>query len=183
MRTITSKMKIPLLSPLLNLLGSILLKVSKPFKKGDFIEVGGEIGAVTSSNWTSCEIKTIDGKIIEVENSQFLFSSPNNLSDKNIIRLELRLNVCYSENMADVKQAIYDFLKGHSGILKSPKSRIAVAKLHENYVELKVAPWCSLDKFLELDYKLETALHQHLLGIGFNMPSKEEVFNEIRETA
>tara|TARA_R110001599_G_scaffold115567_2_gene282419 strand:+ start:12304 stop:12855 length:552 start_codon:yes stop_codon:yes gene_type:complete len=183
MKTIASKMKAPLLSSLLNLSGGIFLKTVKPFKKGDFIEVDGEIGSVTSSSWTSSEIKTVDGETIKVENAQFLLGTLNNLSDKNIIRLELKLNVCYSENMADVKQAIYDFLKGHSGILKSPLSKIAVAKLHEKHVELKVAPWCLLDHFLELDYKLETALNQHLISKGFTMPSKEELFSEIRETA
>ncbi|KYG78992.1 mechanosensitive ion channel family protein [Roseivirga echinicomitans] len=183
MRTITHKMKEPFLSSLFNLSGGIFLKTLKPFKKGDFIEVNGEIGSVTSSNWTRSEIKTIDGETIEVGNAQFLLGTLNNLSDKNIIRLELKLNISYSENMTEVKQSIYDFLKGYSNILKSPKSKITVTKLHKNHVELKVAPWCLLDHFLELDYKLETALYQHLLNKGFNAPVKEELFSEIREIA
>ncbi|WP_339695902.1 mechanosensitive ion channel family protein [uncultured Roseivirga sp.] len=183
MRTIANKMKAPFLSSLLNLSGGIFLKTVKPFKKGDFIEINGEIGSVSSCSWSSSEIKTIDGELVKVENSQFILGTLNNLSDKNIIRLELNLNVCYSENMADVKQAIYSFLKEHSGILKSPKSKITVAKLHENHVELKIAPWCLLDHFLELDYKLETALYQHLLKKGFNMPNREELFSTIREIA
>ncbi|MGW8121051.1 mechanosensitive ion channel domain-containing protein [Roseivirga echinicomitans] len=183
MRTIASKMKAPFLSSFLNLTGGFFLKMVKPFREGDFIEVDGEIGSATLINWTSSELKTIDGESIKVENSRFLLGKLHNLSDKNIIRLELSLNVCYTENMADVKQTIYNFLKGHAGILKFPRPKIVVAKLHENYVELKVAPWCLLDHFLELDYKLETALNQNLMRKGFKMPSEEKVYSEIRETA
>ncbi|KYG71964.1 mechanosensitive ion channel-like protein [Roseivirga ehrenbergii] len=183
MRTISNKMKAPFLTSILNLSGGIFLKTVKPFKTGDFIEIDGEIGSVTSSNWINSEIKTIDGEKVLVDNSQFLLGTLNNLSDKNIIRLELKLNVCYSENMALVKETIYAFLKEQTSILKSPKSRIEVIKLHENSVELKVTPWCLLDHFLELDYKLETALHKYLIEKGFKMPISKEAFIEVRETA
>ncbi|KOF02242.1 hypothetical protein OB69_13510 [Roseivirga seohaensis subsp. aquiponti] len=183
MRTITNKMKAPFLTSILNLSGGIFLKTVKPFKTGDFIEINGEIGSVTSSNWINSEIKTIDGEKVLVDNSQFIFGTLNNLSNKNIIRLDLKLNVCYSENMSDVKEAINTFLKEHTNILKSPKSRIIVTKLHENYVELKVSPWCLLDHFLELDYKLEAALHNYLIEKGFKMPISKEAFIQVRETA
>ena len=182
MRTISNTTP-SIFSGLLNAAGGFFLMLKNPFKKGDFIELGGKIGSVTKKNFYSSEIKTIDGESINLEHSQFLFKKLHNLSNNNIIRLEFSVNVCYSEDMGQVKLAIHDFLDAQPSVLRSPKAKITVTKLHNNYVELKVSPWCLLDNFLELDHKLENALNDFLTLEGIKTPKPIENFEEKREIA
>lgn len=183
MRTTPNKNNHSILSSLLNAAGGFFLMIKNPFEKGDFIELGGKIGSVTKKSFYSSEIKTIEGENISLGHSQFLFEKLNNLSNQNIIRLELTVNVCYSENMGKVKTAVNNFLNAQSAVLKSPKLKIAVSKLHQNHVELIVSPWCSLNDFLELDYKLENTLADFLKQQGFKMQLPIEEYEEKREFA
>lgn len=182
MKTIISKLWAPCLRPAANLGSGILLNILKKFNSGDFIEIEGEIGSVISKSPLSSQIQTIDGEVINVENSAFFWGSMHNLSKQNIIRLDLKLDVCYTENMPNIKNAIMAFLKSQNGLLSSPKIKISVAKLKDSFVELKISPWCALDNFLSLNDQLETLLHQHLTNAGFKI-SNLESYSEIRKIA
>jgi small conductance mechanosensitive channel len=182
MKTIVSKLWAPFLRPAANLGSGLLLKILKKLNSGDFIEIEGEIGSIISKKLTSSQLQTIDGELITVDNSAFFLGSMHNLSKQNIIRLDLKLDVCYSENMPKIKDAIMAFLKSQNGLLSSPKIKISVAKLKDNFVELKISPWCALDNFLSLDDKLETLLRQHLTNKGFKI-STSDSYTEIRGIA
>jgi small-conductance mechanosensitive channel len=182
MKTIVCKVWVPFLRPAANLGSGILLNMLKKFNSGDFIEIEGEIGSVISKNLLSSQIQTIDGELISIDNSAFFLGSMHNLNKQNIIRLDLKLDVCYSENMPKIKNAIMTFLKSQNGLLSSPKIKISVAKLKDSFVELKISPWCALDNFLSLDDQLETLLRQHLINAGFKI-SNLESYSEIRGIA
>ncbi|PIQ50202.1 MAG: hypothetical protein COW03_01035 [Cytophagales bacterium CG12_big_fil_rev_8_21_14_0_65_40_12] len=173
MKTIVSKLWAPFLRPAANFGSGLLLNLLKKFHSGDFIEIDGEIGSVISKKLTNSQIQTIDGELITIDNSAFFLGSMHNLSKQNIIRLDLKLDVSYSENMPALKGAIISFLKSQNGLLSSPKIKISVAKLKDDFVELKINPWCTLDNFLSLDDQLETLLHEHLMACGFKLRNLE----------
>jgi small-conductance mechanosensitive channel len=182
MRTIPHKLNVPLISHLVNLGSGLLLNLLKKFKPGDFIEINGEIGSVTSKKLASSQIKTVDGEIISIDNSTFFLGSMYNLSKENIIRLDLKLDICYTENIPLIKEAILSFLESQSGLISAPKIKISVSKLKENFVELEVSPWCALDNFLTLDHQLEMLLIQNLSIKGFKVRGIQS-FSANREIA
>jgi small-conductance mechanosensitive channel len=182
MKTIVSNLRVPFIGSIANLGSGLLLNFFNKFKSGDFIEINGEIGAVTSKTLKNSQITTVDGEIISIDNSAFFLGSMHNLSRQNIIRLDLKLDVYYTENMPKIKDAIMSFLKSQNGLLSSPKIKISVAKLKDNFVELKISPWCALDNFLALDHQLEMLLQQHLLITGYKI-KMNDVPSEIRGIA
>lgn len=182
MKTIATKLKAPFIGPIANFGSGLLLSFLKKFKSGDFIEINGEIGAVTTLSLTRSQIKTIDGEIINIDNSAFFLGSMHNLSQQNIIRLDLNLEVSYTENMPLIKTAIMAFLKSQNGLLSSPKIKICVAKLKDEFAELRISPWCALDNFLSLDNQLEMLLQQHLINQGFKIRETSS-YPAIREIA
>ena len=135
MRTISDNSTSSLWWSLLNTAGGFFLFLKSPFRIGDFIELGGKIGSVTKKSFFGSDIETVDGKSVHLDHRYFLFEKLNNLSNQNIIRLDLSINICYSEDMGKVKTDINNFLDTQPSILKSPKPKITVVKLHQNYVE------------------------------------------------
>lgn len=170
-------------NPLVNSFSGMLLKVLRPFKKGDFIEIDGQLGSVAERGLLKTTITHLDGSLTIIDNSKFYSSSLHNLSTKNIIRLDLAVSICYNEDMSRVKESTLSFLNQNTRILKSPAPKLHVTRLKEKYVEISIEPWCLLDSFMELDQELEDHLKLHLTSLGFQIELEELDYENIGVTA
>lgn len=183
MSSISYSIKNTLLKPLSNIGSGILLRVFKPFSTGDFIEIDGEVGSIERSGFQKTTIKKVDGSEIKVNNFIFYQRDLHNLSTKNIISLELSIGVGYQSNMAKVKDEITSFFAQHDRLLNSPKAKIQVSKIKNDFVELSVKPWCLLDNFLELDSNLESQLTQHLMSKNVIIDHEQHVYGHAKMLA
>lgn len=170
------------LGSVMDLAGGLFLKVLRPVKRGDLIEFQGELGSVVSQGWFTTEVMSIEGNNLTMRNSLFFGGNLHNLTAKNIIRMDITLCICYSENMTKVKEAIFNCLKSKASVLDSPKPKISVAKLHQNHIELRVSSWCHLDNYMGLETELETVVKQLLTARGINVVD-DEPFSELRGIA
>jgi len=170
-------------TPLHNFLSGILLKISNPFKKGDFIEVDGQLGSVKKRGLNNTIITNLDGSITTIENGKFYKSSLHNLSTKNIIRLAIGVKLCYTTDMTRAKEAIHKFLVQDQRILDNPTPKLQVVKLEARFVEISIQPWCLLDDYMELDHLLENRLKDHLIGLGYEVKAEETSFENLGVTA
>lgn len=64
-----------------------LMRISKPFKKGDFIEVNGLLGSVEANGWQKTLLKKINGDEIAVSNLTFYINKVHNLTERNMVQL------------------------------------------------------------------------------------------------
>lgn len=183
MNQVATTIKQKALNPLVNSVSGVLLKVLSPFKKGDFIEIDGELGSVAKQGLLKTTIMHLDGSSKVIDNSKFYSSSLHNLSTKNIVRLDLSVSLCYNEDMSQAKESILSFLLQNTRVLKTPAPKLQVTKLKEKYVELNIEPWCLLDNFMELDQELEDHLKLHLTSLGFQIELKELNYEHIGVTA
>lgn len=155
------------ISSLRNFLSGVLLKVSNPFKKGDFIEIDGHLGAVKRCGLQKTLISNLDGSTAEIDNSKFYSGNLHNLSTENILRVTCTLNFEYTANMTSVKEDIHRFLQNNPQVLKNPAPRLHVSKLKEKSVEISIQSWCLLDHFVELDNSMEMQMRTWLTQKGF----------------
>lgn len=171
------------LKPFLNASSGILLKVLRPFKEGDFIEIDGQLGSVVKKGLSQTTITNLDGLQMVIDNVRFYSRSLHNLSTKNIIRLDLCISICYDEDMSRAKESILSFLSLNKKILNTPAPKLQVSKLKDRFVEISIEPWCLLDDFMEIDQELEDQLTLHLTRLGFEIEVNELEYNTIGVTA
>ena len=183
MKKVATAIKQNALTPLVNYISGVLLKVLSPFKKGDFIEIDGQLGSVSKTGLLMTTITNLDGTYTVIENARFYSRSLNNLSTKNIIRLDLSVSLSYHEDMNKAKEAILSFLKQNQKVLKTPAPKLHVARLKEEFVEISIEPWCLLDNFMELDQQLGDHLKLHLTSLGFQIELDELGYENIGVTA
>ena len=183
MNKVTNTLKQKVWAPVVNTVSGILLKVSKPFKKGDFIEIDGQLGAVSKKGLQKTTITSLAGEAVTIANHKFYSKDLHNLSTKNIIRLEFNLCISYVDNMPQVKETILNFFSLSQKILNTPTPKLQVKKLKDEYVEICLQPWCLLDHYLELEHELETRLKQHLINQGFHLELEPIEFEGVRITA
>ena len=183
MKMIANAVESNAISPLYNFLSGIFIKISNPFKKGDFIEIDGQLGSVKKRGINKTIIANLDGSFTMVENGRFYKGDLHNLSTKNIIRLAFTIDLCYTTNMTRAKEAITKFLLQDDRVLTKPLPKLQVVKLKEKYVEISVQPWCLLDNYMELDHQLEDRLKMHLIGLGYEVKTELNHFENLGETA
>ncbi|MBO3700440.1 mechanosensitive ion channel family protein [Roseivirga sp. E12] len=183
MSTLNYNIQSSLLAPLSNIGSGILLRLLKPFSIGDFIEIDGQVGSIERSGLQKTTIKKVDGSELKVNNSIFYQRDLHNLTSKNIIALDLKIGVSYQSNMTKVKEEIMTFFTQHERLLNSPKAKIQVSKIKNDFVELSIKPWCLLDDFLDLDAHLESQLAQYLVSKNVVLEEEQPIFSETKMLA
>jgi len=92
-----------------NFLGGVVITVDKPFKVGDRIEVGTYYGDVLNIGTRSTRIRTIDGKIVTIPNSNLTTNSVVNYSEPDPrIRYTIPITVAYGSDVPRVKQVLFE---------------------------------------------------------------------------
>lgn len=167
MSSLGNKIQNIAIRPLTNLGSGLLLRVLSPFSKGDFIEIDDQLGSVEKSGLQTTTIKKLGGGEMKIENTVFFKKHVKNLTDKNIICLEMSIGIGYDSNMTRVKEQVIHFFNQQERLLDLPTPKIHVSKIKSDFVELVIKPWCLLDDFLELDSTLEDDLKKHLVANNF----------------
>ena len=171
------------LSPLLNFFSGLLLRISGPFRKGDLIEINGQLGSVEKKGLQKTIITHLDGSSTAIANGQFFTKELHNLSTKNIIRLNFSISLSYDADMGKAKEIITEYLEQNEKVLPTPAPKLQVCKLKEKSVELSIQSWCLLDHFMELDHQLEERLKMHLVSLGFELEMDELAYENFGVTA
>ena len=106
--------------------------VFKPFKVGDFIEVGGETGTVKEINIFHTIVSTVDERLVVLPNGNLSNSVVINYSSLDTRKLDLRISVSYSSDIDKVKKALYKVWKENEYTLKEIEPLIALSEHAES---------------------------------------------------
>lgn len=151
------------------MLSGVMIRVLNPFKKGDLIEINGQLGSVEHKGYQSTTLKNIEGERFEIANTFFYTHELHNLSNQSIINVDMLVSVELASDMVIVKEMILNYLKNRSMLLKHPSPKVSVKRIKDKHVELGIKVWCSLEKYLEVDSQIETLLKEYLKGNGINL--------------
>lgn len=100
-----------------NLFGSFTIFSDKPFKLGDWINIGGFEGTVEDVGFRSTRIRRFDQAQVTVPNSHFIKNGVINYSAMKKRRIKFNLGVTYAtsaDKMAEVVEGIKDIIKEDS---------------------------------------------------------------------
>ena len=126
---------------LANFAAGIMLIIFKPFKVGDFVEVGGAMGAVQEIQIFNTALTTLDNRRVIVPNSKVTSDNIVNFTGLGRRRVDLVFGISYSDDMKTAKEALQSVVDSDSRILKDPKSVIAVSELADSSVNIVCRPW------------------------------------------
>ena len=109
--------------PLGNLFNGVSLLMAKPFQKGDWVQIGEELGKVVEFNWRSVKLVNRFNELIIIPNNMLGRERIKNLSRPSKIHAELiTIGFSYNDNPHKVKQVLLDIAKNTEGVLASPES-------------------------------------------------------------
>ncbi|WP_417560609.1 mechanosensitive ion channel family protein [Marinomonas sp.] len=124
-----------------NFASGVLIIILRPFRSGDFIDAGGQMGTVNRIELFHTYLKTPDNRVIIVPNSSVMNGSIVNFSRESTRRLDLVIGISYDADIRLAKQIMEEIVNADERILKDPKCLIAVSELADSSVNFFLRPW------------------------------------------
>jgi small conductance mechanosensitive channel len=153
-----------------NFASGVMLLTFRPFRVGDFVEVGGHAGSVHEVGVFSCMLSTPDNVQIRVPNSQIFGATIKNYSANDTRRIDLVMGVGYDDDLGVAVRTCMDVITADPRTLADPAPVVAVSELGDSSVNLVVRPWVNAADYWTTRWDLTRALKENLEAAGCSIP-------------
>lgn len=126
-----------------NFAAGVMLVMFRPFKQGDYVEVGGVAGSVDEIRIFSTTLTTPDNKVVIIPNGQVAAGTITNYSANDQRRVDMVFGVGYDDDLKVAREVLTRICAEHPLILDEPATKIFVKNLGDSCVEFAVRPWAA----------------------------------------
>lgn len=153
-----------------NLAAGVMIAINRPFKVGDYCEMGGIAGAVSELNMMATTLTTPDNKVIIVPNKTVWGSAITNYSAKETRRVDLTVGIAYGSDIPKAIQIIRDTLLADPRVLKDPAPLVAATSFGDSAVNLTIRPWVKSADYWDVYFAQMNAVKAALDSNGIEIP-------------
>jgi small conductance mechanosensitive channel len=154
-----------------NFSSGVLLLIFKPFRVGDFVEIGGAKGTVHAIHIFNTALDSPDNVRIIVPNGQVTGGSILNYTTNGTRRVDLVASISYNDDIKKAKKVIESVLAEDKRILAEPAPQVVVGEMADSSINFFVRPWVKVadywDVYFDLTEKLKSAIEEHGMTIPF----------------
>lgn len=130
-----------------NIGAGVLLIFFRPFKVGDFVSAGGEMGVAEAVTLFATTLHTPDNKVIIIPNSAVMGGNITNFSAMDTRRVDLTFGIGYDDDLKAAKALLEKLAGDDLRVLQEPAPFIAVSELADSSVNFVVRLWVSSDDY------------------------------------
>ncbi|MBP7049925.1 MAG: mechanosensitive ion channel [Phycisphaerae bacterium] len=168
---------------LANFASGVLLLIFKPFRVGDYVQIGGVSGTVQAIQIFNTVLNSPDNVRIVVPNATVTGGSISNYTINGTRRVDLVVSVSYGDDLKKARRVIENVLAAESRLLADPAPVVAVNKMGDSSVDFVVRPWVEVADYWavywSLTEKVKVALDENGLTIPF---PQQEVYVHTKPT-
>lgn len=156
---------------LANLAAGIFLIILRPFKVGDFIQAGGEIGTVTEIGLFATTINTMDNIQTIVGNNKILSDNIQNFSHNAYRRVELQAQLSASTDPKQAAILLKEAIAKIPNVLVEPAVDVEVLELNLIGTIIAVRPYTHNDHYWQVYFDTNYVIQDVLGKAGFIAPA------------
>ncbi|NKB57776.1 MAG: mechanosensitive ion channel [Alphaproteobacteria bacterium] len=166
-----------------NVAAGVMLLLFRPFKIGDYVEVGGHAGTVQAISLFVTEMATPDNVHIVVPNGQVWGSSVKNYSHHATRRVDIVVGIGYEDDIDKGMATINSVIEADDRTLNDPAPLVAVTDLGDNSVNFTVRAWCKGADYWGVKFDLTKDIKEALDGAGVNIPYPQRTVHLVNDSA
>lgn len=159
--------------------GGFLLIVFRPYRLGDYVDIGGTSGTVKDINIFMTELSTPDNVQIILPNGKAWGSVITNYSFNDKRRLDLTFGIDYGDDANKAIGIILKTAKADDRIHNDPEPWAKVTSLGDSSVNITTRLWCDTSDYWDLKFKLTQGIKEAFDRDGISIPYPHQV--EIRQ--
>ena len=149
------------------------LMAGRSIKVGNWIEVDGIMGKVTSISYTSTVVESLGGEVITFQNSQLFAKNYKNLSKNNGYVLAIvPFGVAYGSNLQQVSQVVEKAVNNmhHKWMDPEKKVKAVVSQMNDSSVDFKLFVWADAVKRSYVISDVLKCVYETLRANGIEIP-------------
>ena len=153
-----------------NFAAGVMLLVFRPFKVGDYVDVGGTAGSVQAVGIFSSALNTPDNVHIIVPNSAIFGQTIKNYAANPTRRNDMVVGISYSDDIGTALETINRVIGEDERVLKDPAPTVAVSEMADSSINIVVRPWCKKEDYWALRFDLTRKMKEQLEAAGCSIP-------------
>ena len=139
---------------LASLANGILLIFTKPFKAGDYVDIGGTAGTVKEIKLFSVKIVTPDNLTIVIPNNTVFGSTIINYSKMPLRRIDLTVPVAYDTDVAKLKGLVNELIAKDARISKDPAPFFRLTEYGASSLNFTLRAWTNASIYWDVRFDL-----------------------------
>ena len=156
---------------LTNFFSGILLLINKPFKEGDFVEIGDKMGTIKNIGFFSAILVTPDNVSIVIPNGDLTAAAVKNYSRESTRRVDLKFSASYDASTETVKEAIREAIGRDSRILPEPAPFVRLLSYDASSINYVARVWCKnadyWDVYFDLNEHVRETFEKHGVEMSY----------------
>lgn len=153
-----------------DLAAGFMLILFRPYKLGQYVDIGGTSGTVKDLNLFITELVTPDNVQIIMPNGQAWGAVITNYSAHDTRRVDLVFGIDYGDDANKAMQIILDVAKAEGRVLDDPEAWVRVTNLGDSSVDITARLWCTADDYWNLKFDLTQAVKEAFDKGGISIP-------------
>ena len=153
-----------------NFAAGVMILLFKPYKVGDYIEVGGTTGIVKTIQIFNTILNSLDNKTVIIPNAQLSNTLMTNYSTESQRRVDWVFGIGYGDSIAKAEEVLNNIIAKDTRILKDPEHFIALSELGDSSVNIVVRAWVLSDDYWDVFFDMNRSVYEEFNNAGLNIP-------------
>lgn len=168
-----------------NLAAGVLLVMFRPFRAGEYVDLGGVAGTVLNVQIFSTTMRTVDGKIVVIPNGKIIAGNIINFSREPVRRNEFIIGVAYDSDIDQVKKILTDIIQSEERIIKDREMTVRLNELGASSINFVVRVWSNSSDLQSVYWDVLERIKREFdaNGISFPYPQMDVNFKRVKEGA
>ena len=153
----------------------IMLLIFRPFKVGDVVSVGGNLGTVHAIDLFTTTLDTPDNRRLILPNSSVFGNTIENITWHSTRRVGVDVGVEYTASIDQSREVLLAAANKVEGVLQDPAPAVVLTTLGDSSVNFQVRVWCNTGDFWDVKDALTRQVKLDLdeAGIGIPFPQMD----------
>ncbi len=158
-----------------NFAAGVMLMAFRPFKVGDYIQVGGEEGVVEEVDLFATKLNTADNLHKIVPNGQIFGATITNFSRNQVRRVCVSVGADYSADLDYTRAVLETAISEIPGAVDVPTPQVVLTELADSSVNWQLRVWCAPADFWSVRELLTVAAKKgmDLNGVAIPFPQMQ----------
>ncbi|AMO47252.1 small conductance mechanosensitive channel [Kosakonia oryzendophytica] len=168
-----------------NLAAGVLLVTFRPFRSGEYVDLGGVAGTVLQVQIFSTTMRTVDGRIVVIPNGKIIAGNIVNFSREPVRRNEFIIGVAYDSDIDQVKNILTEIIQADDRILKDREMTVRLNELGPSSINFVVRVWSKSGDLQNVYWDVLELIKRRFdeQGISFPYPQMDVNFKRAKPAA
>lgn len=164
-----------------NVASGIFILTFRPFRVGDYIQVGSNQGTVTEISIMYTMLSTLGNQRIVIPNSSLTSTVIKNFSTFDVRNLEFTLDVGYDTNLKECIALLRQLFTEDAYVVDKEKLTIYVSNMAESSIQIYVRASVERAKYYEAQNELYIKIKEAFDKAGIDIPFPQMVVHQIKD--